>query len=171
MHRVESILQWSVSEDLESSKKQINVSWQLYIQCHWDASQELPLGWTRHRYLPDQSIHAVDAIWFRPDPRKDDANVSYFTHESCPDTEFWFPIPLGEEEFNLSTCPMARYLHCRTQKNAALDWRTLQARNSSKTLLHTTSMLMNQENGRWAGVLQTTLGRYGRLDQPAQRPN
>jgi hypothetical protein len=31
LHRVGSILQWSVSEVLESSKKQINVSWQCFL--------------------------------------------------------------------------------------------------------------------------------------------
>jgi hypothetical protein len=65
-----------------------------------------------------------------------------------------FPIPFDEEEFNLSTCPMARYLHFRIQRTRLWTGELYKPKNSFRTILHTASMLMNQENGRWAGVLQ-----------------
>jgi hypothetical protein len=143
-HRVTPILLWGVCEDLKMARKQIGCSWQQYRQCHWDETQPLPAGWTRHQALHDMTI----GDWYRPASRKE--AVSYFTHARSPGTEFWFPIPISEEELYPSICPTARYLHCKTQRMWFWGGEICKL---EKTFTKHTSLLINEKNGNWAGIL------------------
>ncbi|KUJ11314.1 HET-domain-containing protein [Mollisia scopiformis] len=142
-HRVIPIVQWSVSETLQSTKKQVFRPWEKYQFHNWDDSQSMPQGWTRHQY---QCRDLVSQAPLYLPPRSTGSVRNYFKHEKFPDTEFWHPIPLNND-VNGSTCPNARYLSGRTQRAWLYNGSVFQPKwNDGRVLL-------NDRFGDWAGIL------------------
>jgi hypothetical protein len=154
-HRIASILQWSVSEELQSNREQIIGSWQQYMQCHWDDYRAIPPGWIRHRYT-----HAVKTIndCLPPSGYDKASALNYFTHQSCPDAQFWFPIPFNSEDRQLSICPIARYFHCKTQRTWFWTGRIYKP---EMDFINHTSLLVNEQNGNWAGIVHLHIDKPG----------
>ncbi|KAK0724130.1 hypothetical protein B0H67DRAFT_479808 [Lasiosphaeris hirsuta] len=86
-------VQWHYSEDLSSTRYPIVSRAPEWRHLYQHTSTLLPPGWKHHT-----------------DAATDD---SYFTHESIPNHQFWYPIPVGIGNGRASR---SRYLHCKTRR-------------------------------------------------------
>ncbi|OAL44746.1 hypothetical protein IQ07DRAFT_521481 [Pyrenochaeta sp. DS3sAY3a] len=92
-----STIQWSYSETLSGKRTPISSSWKRDIDKFTrDESLELPAEWTR--------------------PHSENDGVVYFKHESDPEQEFMYPIPLRLPEDTYQAPIRAAFLHCNTRR-------------------------------------------------------
>lgn len=90
-------VQWSHSETLSGKRTPISSSWKRDIdKFSRDESLELPAEWTRHHSEKD--------------------GVVYFKHESDPQQEFMYPIPLRLPQDAYQAPIRAAFLHCHTRR-------------------------------------------------------
>ncbi|KAH8586035.1 hypothetical protein B0O99DRAFT_695882 [Bisporella sp. PMI_857] len=86
--------QWYCSNEPFGEPRPICGDYKKYRKTCTEGTQPLPLGWSHHRF----------------------GNGYFYTHESDPQSEFWYPIPLR----NSKTVPEHRtiqsYLLCRTRR-------------------------------------------------------
>jgi hypothetical protein len=53
----------------------------------------------------------------------------FYTHESCPDLEFWCPIPMLDKDVESITPPQTQYLFCNTYRTFPFGSFTERQRN------------------------------------------
>lgn len=131
-----SILQWFTNnEPRRDSSRAIRADIDRYKEQH-STAQELPPGWTRHVYHgPEGSSPYMGPLRHRR---------YFYTHESNPTFEFWYPIPLGDERI---TKAPENYLFTTTYGT------TLLAKNIHTSKGQTRASLYDDED-TWVGVLR-----------------
>jgi hypothetical protein len=90
-----STVQWYHSATLTSTRHPILVRAAEWRQTYMDKNTSPPPGWWRH-----------------VDKKTSD---TYFTHDSLPDHEFWYPIPIATGSSPQGSAARSRYLHCKTR--------------------------------------------------------
>ena len=109
----------------------------------------LPRGWTRHTHdLKDSPAKAErrDNKYEYPPPER--CGSCFYTHETAPGTEFWYPIPILDSGSEAILPPQTQYLFCDTHRaflNASYK------EGDEKHFSH--SIWMRDQAGAWAGVL------------------
>lgn len=134
------ILQWFAnSEPRRDGSRAIRAEFSIYKEQH-STAQEMPPGWTRHDY------HGLEG----PSPYQGPLRRRryFYTHESNPSFEFWYPIPLGDVRLmNVLTKAPEGYLLTTTYGT------TLSAKNLHTSQGQTRVSLYDNED-TWVGVLR-----------------
>ena len=107
--RTVSILQWYCIEKVGMRKRPALSRWDLYKSGYLPENRQLPPGWTRHRYYrPSWDRRDYDVL--------EENHVYFFTHETAPGVDFWYPIPISNDADVSSIQPPINLLFCRTQR-------------------------------------------------------
>ena len=109
----------------------------MYQEFYFNREACPPPGWTRHqaRYSPEI---------FDKTPELE-SPVYFYKHETDPQMEFWFPIPIGDQSNGSVTQHPGSLLLCHTQR----AW--LRITDGYKDLEHV--QLIESDEGEWAGVV------------------
>jgi hypothetical protein len=115
-------------------------------------NRPLPPGWTRHTQDPDTVVKKMERVsWdgkYYAHPPPEGCGAHFYTHDSCPDVEFWYPIPMLDKEKEPVIPPQTQYLFCSTH-------RTCLYANSSEYESNGPNkhVWLHDAKKKWAGVL------------------
>ncbi|PMD47217.1 HET-domain-containing protein [Hyaloscypha variabilis F] len=106
-HRTTQLVEWHIME-WPNNKRLISNNWNRHRDlCVTDGS-EMPPGWTRHLYIHDDGYS--DSFPEYQVPRY------FFTIQSAPGVNFWYPIPIGELESEPFIRQPSPLLTCHAQR-------------------------------------------------------
>jgi len=155
--RIVPLVQWYSLTDPASNGRVIPNHWRRYAEIE---SAEAPPGWTAHmrEYKPELNIS-------RRAPKV------YYTHESDPKLEFWYPVPLASGESGLQSRlrdPPGPFIACAT-KRAFMTLgekfeRPLGYRHEPESVI---DVSVYDSSGTWAGCLNLHISRYEELGPTA----
>ncbi|KAF2821710.1 hypothetical protein CC86DRAFT_99728 [Ophiobolus disseminans] len=110
------LVEWYIRNTKESVPERIlhQNEWFRY-KCRFfaDNERELPSGWTQHDIESSTRSSWTEVDCWKCRPKK--TLRSYYTHDSDPCTEFWYPIPTTDTCQAPTPLLSGRYLSCRTQ--------------------------------------------------------
>lgn len=148
------ITEWYTSDDpLEGSKRGISSKFLRERDLYKDhLNRPLPRGWTRHAHDPEASPKKKELVskdgkaYAYPSP--EGCGTCFYTHDSAPGIEFWYPIPILDRDTEPSIPPQTQYLFCDTHRAY------LQARsNEPDSKPYDWHVWLRDANGTWAGAL------------------
>jgi hypothetical protein len=136
--RIIPILEWQSRECINSMAKPIQPSWHSYRSRFITGDEEVPNGWSRYIYQPTDESERYPESGITP---------SYFyKHESDPMTEFWYPIPLADNNESSVLNPAASLISCRTLRT----WLYV---GEAINVFEEPCVTIRDKRGRWAGML------------------
>jgi Heterokaryon incompatibility protein (HET) len=112
----------------------------------------LPPGWTRHIQNPDAQPKKTECV--SPDgkyyayPPPSGCGTHFYTHDSCPDIEFWYPIPMLDKTVEPIIPPQTQYLFCNTHRTYLFGSFKETGRKGPDL-----PIWLRDEKGKWAGIL------------------
>jgi hypothetical protein len=148
------ITEWFTSSSPTGSPKRRIVSKFFYeheaLKDH--LNRPLPAGWTRHIQDPDSIPKKMERIsddgkYYAHAPPSS-CGSHYYIHSSCPDQEFWYPIPMLDKDKEPIIPPQTQYLFCSTHRTF-LFAKANEVENTGRDR----TVILRDENGKWAGVL------------------
>lgn len=143
--RTVSTVQWYNSTGPGAERRPIICTSQKYQASCLDKTKQLPAGWSRHREDPNRRSYREN---FNSPP--EERWPYFFTHESDPETHYWYPIPIPDQDRIPAIRSPAGLISCRTQR----AWFRLGTRLSApKTGYLPAQVHLREESGRWAGTL------------------
>jgi hypothetical protein len=148
------ITEWYTSDDpLGDIKRRISSKFLRERDLYKDRlSRPLPRGWTHHPHDPDMSLKKGGLTskdgkgYVYPPP--DDCGTLFYTHDSAPDTEFWYLIPILDRDAEPIIPPQTQYIFYDT--NRAYLYTTF---NEPESRSYNRHVWLRDENGTWAGAL------------------
>lgn len=146
------ITEWyTVDEPSGAKKRRISSKFLWERDLYKDhMNRPLPRGWTRHPHDPETSpneMYRVDhAGKYYAYPPPDGCGTCFYTHDSCPDIEFWYPIPILDRDVEPIIPAQTQYLFCDTH-------RAYLHANTADSKPHDRLVYLRNENGTWAGIL------------------
>ncbi|KAI8629771.1 HET-domain-containing protein [Xylariaceae sp. FL1651] len=144
--RVSPLVEWSWMEKLDGTKSLIQDSWYEHKKTYWNKLvASCPPGWTRH-HVKDPSLVPS---WQRANqPQRVAVPLCFYKHESEPDSEFWYPLPLPHGTELIKAHILAPYITCRTQRARLVSGEKFV---SFRKQMQTISI--RDREGKWAGAL------------------
>ena len=134
-----SLVQWYGVALATGAKWPIRSCWSIYQNLYMDMKTEPPPGWTRH-YAPFSSINNLS-----DDSTNAQPSICFYRHQTDSNTDFWFPIPMGEQINDSAPVSPGSLLSCRTQKAWLHIGEKYQDRKNCRSV-HT-------KDNEWAGIL------------------
>ncbi|KAJ4203123.1 hypothetical protein NW759_015229 [Fusarium solani] len=113
--RVKPLVEWSWRKDPKAESNRIHCTWFEYQQkfAGKDSdSSPCPPGWTRHDAKPRSSEE--EFIYQGPNPGY--PPDYFYQHDSEPESEFWYPIPLPDASPLPGTQIAAPLISCQTKR-------------------------------------------------------
>ncbi|KAI3327251.1 HET-domain-containing protein [Xylariaceae sp. AK1471] len=148
LERVSPLVEWSWAETLKGTKSLIRDSWYEHIEAYWNKlGTPCPQGWTRHR-IKDPSALPSWEIANQPQPYV--LPLCFYKHESEPDSEFWYPLPMSREKAPAIAHILARYITCRTRRCWLVSGEVIVHKYRKR--IHTISL--RDRRGNWVGALR-----------------
>ncbi|PMD38763.1 HET-domain-containing protein [Hyaloscypha variabilis F] len=115
-------------------------------------NRPLPPGWTRHTQDPSNIPKKMERV--SPDgkyyahPPPEGCGTHFYIHDSCPDIEFWYPIPMLDSTVEPILPPQTQYLFCSTHRTFLFGSFEQKQRQGPDL-----PVWLRDEKGKWAGVL------------------
>jgi len=148
------ITEWYTSADPSGTEKRRISSKFLYerdaLRDH--LNRPLPPRWTRHAQDQDTIPTKMERV--SPDgkyyahPPPVGCGTHFYIHESCPDLEFWYPIPMLDSSVEPVLPPQTQYLFCSTHRTYLFGSFDRKLRSGPDL-----PVWLRDEKGKWAGVL------------------
>jgi hypothetical protein len=106
IERTIPMVEWFSQESKESNPVSITHqnSWCRHRTKYLDGANDLPPGWTKHE------IDSADQ-----EPKWNSPQTHYYQHDSIPEIQFWYPIPLPVPHQDPIIHSWGRLLSCRAQ--------------------------------------------------------
>ncbi|KAI1762084.1 HET-domain-containing protein [Hypoxylon sp. FL1150] len=148
--RVFPLVQWSWLEEQNGTQTPIRDSWYEYKSKFWNKlTDSCPPGWTRHCI----ENPAVEDDWRgKPQPEIGVAPLCFYTHESEPGSEFWFPLPSCDTNQQTKTHIFASFISCKTRRAWLVAGEAVSCSDPTWKSQSPLKSLRDQV-GRWAGLL------------------
>lgn len=167
--RVEPLVEWSWRKDLNAKSNRFYYTWFEYQKRFAgkdsDSSTPCPPGWTRHDAKPPSPEEQF--IYEGPKPGHPSAYL--YKHESEPESEFWYPIPLPETSPLPGRQIAARFISCQTKRAFAYRSEVITpAYRRGGTVIS-----LRDGKSTWLGALrlhEKPLCRDGRTDRIRNQP-
>ncbi|KAI2464148.1 HET-domain-containing protein [Annulohypoxylon bovei var. microspora] len=147
VERVFPLVQWSWLGERTDDITHIRDSWYEYKDQFWNnLSFPCPSGWTRHRVLDPATVPSWQ-VANQPEPGADP--LCFYTHESEPESEFWFPLPTKEEGQRIEAQIFAPFIACKTRRGWLLAAETFENPGRKRGSM----ISLRDKGGSWAGAL------------------
>ncbi|KAI0440901.1 HET-domain-containing protein [Xylaria telfairii] len=146
--RVVPLVEWSWAETLKGTRSVIRDTLHEYMEIYWNKLHTpcLP-GWTRHS-IKDPSSVPDWQIANQPEPYA--LPLCFYKHESEPDSEFWYPLPIPQKEEPVKTHILARYITCKTRR----CWLISGERVFHKFRRQAHMISIRDRESNWVGILK-----------------
>ncbi|KAI0453049.1 HET-domain-containing protein [Xylaria acuta] len=146
--RVSPLVEWNWAETLEDTNNFMGDSWHEYMETYWNKPHTpCPPGWTRYD-IKDPS--GVPSSQIANQPRPHVLPLCFYKHESEPDSEFWYPLPIPQKEDPVRTHILARYITCKTRRCWLVSGEQVSHRFRKRALM----ISIRDREGNWVGILQ-----------------
>ncbi|KAI1737384.1 HET-domain-containing protein [Xylaria scruposa] len=146
--RVTPLVNWSWTETLGGTKNLIEDTSHEYMEAYWNKLHTpCPPGWTRHSIKDPSNVPSWQTAnqpqpWALP--------LCFYKHQSEPNSEFWYPLPMPQKEEPVRAHVLARYITCQTRICRLISGEEFTHRLRKR--LHMVSI--RDREGKWVGILQ-----------------
>jgi hypothetical protein len=136
-------VQWNIHQSLNAIGTPILSGWYEYRKKYLNTEAAAPAGWTKHAF--DKAFLTPGSQWpdffLNPGSKPE----CFYKHESDPDSEFWYPIPLPNTTDESVSIVLEPFLSCWTHRAWAFG--------GNYQFENWPSLDLNNKNGRKIGVL------------------
>ncbi|KAH8159525.1 hypothetical protein CIB48_g8719 [Xylaria polymorpha] len=133
---------------LKGTKSIIRDTLHEYMEIYWNKLHTpCPPGWAR-RSIKDPSGVPDWQIANQPQPYA--LPLCFYMHESEPDSEFWYPLPIPQTEEPVKPHILARYITCKTRR----CWLVSGERVFHKFQRQAHMVSIRDREGNWVGILK-----------------
>ncbi|KAI0883551.1 HET-domain-containing protein [Annulohypoxylon maeteangense] len=147
LERVYPLVEWSWLEKRDGERTTIQDCWYEYKNKFSNKLDEpCPTGWTRHRIADPLSV----AAWQRaiqPEPQA--VPLCFYTHDSEPESEFWYPLPTKKMGQRIEAQIFAPLIACKTRRS----WLLAAEGFEIPGLKRGGMVSLRDHGGNWAGAL------------------
>ncbi|KAI1770717.1 HET-domain-containing protein [Hypoxylon cercidicola] len=144
------LVQWNWLQEKNGTPTCIQDAWFEYKNRFWNKlTASCPTGWTRHRIANPETISDQQAFT-QPEPGI--VPLCFYTHESEPESEFWYPLPSPEPNQPTKTQIFAPFITCKTRRGWLVASETL---HSDEVEEYTYVSLRDQVGTCIIGTLET----------------
>ncbi|PMD22293.1 HET-domain-containing protein [Hyaloscypha hepaticicola] len=138
-------VQWHSHRDLHAIGTPIPTDWYEYRKNYLNTEAAPPAGWTKHTIHESSSKFIRWPDWFL---KLENEPKCFYKHESDPNSEFWYPIPLPSTTDESISIVSEPYLSCRTHRGWAFGGKYRHYRGDTPVLD------LNDKNKREIGFLK-----------------
>ncbi|KAI1458240.1 HET-domain-containing protein [Annulohypoxylon moriforme] len=147
LERVIPLVQWSWMMEQDGARTSIQDSWHEYKDKFWNKLGEpCPVGWTRHPIVDPTSVPAWQ-LANQPEPRA--VPLCFYTHDSEPESEFWYPLPTNKGGHHTTPHIFAPFIACKTRRS----WLFAAEGFENPVAKHRSMVTLRDQGGNWAGAL------------------
>ncbi|XXG98359.1 hypothetical protein Hte_004682 [Hypoxylon texense] len=115
--RVFPLVQWSWLEKQNGTRTHIRDRWYEYKEKFWNKfGTTSPSGWTRHHTVSLPPLPAPILLWSQESLPTPEDPLYFYTHESEPESKFWYPLPSPEASQHTKTQIVAPFISCKTRR-------------------------------------------------------
>ncbi|KAF2103732.1 HET-domain-containing protein [Rhizodiscina lignyota] len=151
-HRIQPLVKWYGHKEPEGPREEVlRGNWSYYQQLYTDSDGHLPpAGWTRIPVEDSDPIFADRSQFttFAPPLQSKHLPRWMYKHQSHRDWEFWYPVPLFDDETEGYADSMTPYISGYTQRAFVSAGKDFKLQGSSRTAFS----ILGQE-GNWVGAL------------------
>ncbi|KAI4869647.1 HET-domain-containing protein [Hypoxylon rubiginosum] len=145
--RVFPLVQWSWFDKQNGTRVCVRDRWYEYKEKFWNKfGATCPSGWTRHRIVDSENIPDGEVL-NQPEPGA--VPLCFYTHESEPESEFWYPLPSPEDSQPTKALTFAHFISCRTRRGWLVAGEAFSHRGRSSICL----VSLRDQVGNWVGAL------------------
>ncbi|KAI1213344.1 HET-domain-containing protein [Annulohypoxylon truncatum] len=145
--RVSPLVRWSWLEEQNGARTHIQDNWYEYENKFWNNLEDpCPMGWTRHRIIDPESVPGWQ-VANQPDSQAD--ALCYYTHDSEPGSEFWYPLPTRKADQRIEPQIFAPLITCKTRRGWLLAAKEFENPGRKRGSM----ISLRDQAGNWAGAL------------------